>query len=103
MKKSVLEAPFNEKSFSMHHLFKSDSEKVFVVSLKPNQTLPSHKHPEHNLYVLGYEGEAEFVINGVTHSCKQGDVFYLEPDDEFGIENNSDGNFRVYCVMSKRS
>lgn len=103
MKKSVQDAPFNEERFSMHHLFKSNSEKVFVISFKPNQSMPGHKHPGHNLYLLGYEGEGNFLINGETHPCKQGDVYYVEPDDELGVENDSDSDFRVYCVLSKRN
>lgn len=101
MKKSIEEIKFNEERFSMEHLFKTESEKVFVLSLKPSQSMPVHKHPGYHLYVLGYEGEGNFLINGEVHTCRKGDVFRVEPDDEFGVENNSNANFRVYCVMSK--
>lgn len=102
MKKSIEEIQFNDERFSMDHLFKTDSEKVFVLSLKPSQSMPVHKHPGHNLYVLGFEGEGEFLINGETHMCQKGDVFSITPDDEFGVDNNSKTDFRVYCILSKQ-
>ncbi len=101
MKKSLEEIQYKDAGFSMDHLFKSKSEKVFVLSLKPNQTMPVHKHPGHNLYLLGYGGEGSFLINGETHTCKQGDVFSVGPDDEFGVNNDSNDNFRVFAIMSK--
>ena len=103
LRKSVEEAPFNEKGFSLHHLFRDENERVFVISFKPNQVMPAHKHPGYHLYLLGYEGEGTFIINGVTHVCQKGDVFKLEPEDEIGIENDRDREFRVYCVMNKIS
>lgn len=101
VKKNIDEAPFNEKRFSKYDLFREKSETVFVLRLKPNQTMPVHKHPRYNLYVLGYEGEALFLINGEQHVCMQGDVFSIQPDDEFGVINESDHDFTAFAIMSK--
>ncbi|WP_165820847.1 cupin domain-containing protein [Pueribacillus theae] len=101
-RKKMNDLPFNEEKFLMHNLFREKNETVFVLNFKPGQEMPVHKHPG-NLYLLGCEGEGVFIINGVHHPCKKGYVFQIEPDEEFGAVNNSEENFSVYAVMSKRS
>lgn len=100
-KKTMEEAPFNEQRFSKYDLFREKSETVFVLRLKPNQTMPVHKHPGQNLYLLGFEGEGIFIINDEKHACKQGDVFSIKQDEEFGVLNESAENFTAFAVMSK--
>lgn len=102
-RKQIQDAPFDDKKFTKYDLFKENDETVFVLNLKPGQELPPHKHPERNLYLLGYEGEGEFVIDGEKHRCKKGDIFAVSPEEEFGVVNHSDGNFTVYAFMSKQT
>lgn len=101
--KRIQDTPFNEDRFTKNDLFKKKSETVFVLNLKPGQELPPHKHPKRNLYIIGFEGEGTFNIDGDDYSCKTGDVFSISPEEDFGVKNESNGDFRAYACMMKQS
>lgn len=102
-KKRIQETAFADERFTKHNLFRQNKETVFVLNLKPDQELPPHKHPNRHLYIMGFEGEGQFMIDGDRYDCAAGDTFSIAADEDFGVKNVSDGNFRAYAVMVKQS
>lgn len=101
--KRIQDTAFDDERFTKHNLFRQHNETVFVLNLKPHQELPAHKHPNRNLYIIGFEGEGQFMIDGDIYDCKAGDAFSISADEDFGVRNESDENFRAYAVMVKQS
>lgn len=103
MKKENLQEfiEYNEARFTKRVIFKEDESTVFVLNFKPGQTLPTHKHPGTNVYLLVLEGEGTLIIDGQNHSIGKHNTVLCTGEEEFAFENNSSSNVSLYVMLNK--
>lgn len=92
---------YSEERFTKRIVFKEGESTVFVLNFTAGQTLPTHKHPGTNVYLLVVEGEGTFTIDGKEVKAKKNDVIVADGDEEFAFANDSDGNTSLYVMLNK--
>ncbi len=92
---------YSEERFTKRIVFKEGDSTVFVLNFTAGQTLPTHKHPGTNVYLLVVEGEGTFTIDGKEVKAKKNDVILADGDEEFAFTNDSNGNTSLYVMLNK--
>ncbi|WP_077211001.1 cupin domain-containing protein [Bacillus dakarensis] len=103
MKKTNLQEyiEYSEERFTKRIVFKEGESTVFVLNFKPQQSLPAHKHPGTNVYLLVVEGAGTFKIDGKEVKASKNDVILADGDEEFAFVNDSNENTSVYVMLNK--
>jgi len=101
-KKLVSEAvKYQEDRFTKKVLFQKGESVVFVLNFMPEQTLPTHKHPGTDVYILGLEGHGTMTIDGENVELNQGEVIHISGEEEFAYKNTSSAPSSLHVVLCK--
>ncbi len=92
---------FNNEKFTKRIIFKEQESTVFVLNFQPGQSLPAHKHPGTNVYLLVLQGEGAFTINGKEVPAQKDDVLVCDGNEEFAFTNNGSSNASIYVMLNK--
>ncbi|MUV38626.1 hypothetical protein JNUCC1_02480 [Lentibacillus sp. JNUCC-1] len=92
---------YNDDRFTKRVIYKENKDTVFVLNFKPGQKLPEHKHPGSNVHLHVIEGEGEFTFDGSITPAVQGDVFFVNGDENLSFSNNSLTNTSIHVILSK--
>lgn len=92
---------YSQERFTKRIVFKEGESTVFVLNFTPNQSLPTHKHPGTNVYLLVVEGAGTFTIDGKEVQAKKNDVILADGDEEFAFVNDSNENTSLYVMLNK--
>ncbi|HET7658218.1 MAG TPA: cupin domain-containing protein [Bacillales bacterium] len=102
MKKNIREAQvFDDNRMKKVSLIRHNGSEAFLINLMPGQTLPSHKHPGHQVFLLVLEGEGECAVGGETQSFEWRDVLHSSGDTELSVSNTGRKMMSVYVVLTK--
>ncbi len=68
--------------------------------LKPGEDFPNHYHNdmEENFFVL--KGTVEFIIDGISHIGKKGDLYSMQPKESHYLKNVGDEEAIVLFCLS---
>jgi len=81
---------------------KDGAENFFmrVFDLEPGGCTPRHSHAwEHEVFVL--EGQGQAFLEGQEMPCTQGEVIFVEPNEEHQFRNTSDKSLKFICLIPK--
>ncbi|WP_138419901.1 cupin domain-containing protein [Aquibacillus sediminis] len=92
---------YSDEKLTKRIIFKDKNSSTFVLNFQPGQTLPAHKHPGANVYLLVLTGEGMFTIDGEEVSVVKGDAITVEGDEELAFTNNGNENVSLYVTLSK--
>lgn len=92
---------FGEEKFTKRILFQKGESVVFVLNFMPGQTLPNHKHPGTNVFILVLEGEGTITVDGVDTVVSTNDAIVCEGDEQFAFANTGGNPARLYVVLNK--
>lgn len=92
---------FTSDKFTKRIIFKEGESTVFVLNFEPGQTLPPHKHPGTNVYLLVLQGEGTLTIDGKEHPVIKDDVILCDGEEEFAFANTSTSNVSLYVMLNK--
>ncbi|WP_102347258.1 cupin domain-containing protein [Bacillus sp. Marseille-P3661] len=92
---------FSSEKFTKRIIFKEEESTVFVLNFEPGQSLPSHKHPGTNVYLLVLLGEGTFIINGENIPAKKDEVIVCNGDEDFAFNNDSSSKVSLYVMLNK--
>jgi quercetin dioxygenase-like cupin family protein len=92
---------YSQEKFTKRIIFNEGGSTVFVLNFESQQSLPAHKHPGSNVYLLVVEGAGTFTINGKEVKASKNDVILAEGDEEFAFVNDSNGNTSLFVMLSK--
>lgn len=92
---------FKESSFTKKVLFKREENVVFILNFMPGQSLPVHKHPGADVYILVTEGSGEMRIDDRTVKTVKGDVVCVGGEESFSFANTGEGNTSLYVTLTK--
>lgn len=92
---------FREESFTKKVLFKQEDSVVFTLHFSPGQSLPSHKHPGTDVFILVTEGSGEVTVDGSPITASKGNVLRVEGNESFSFTNTSNEQTSLYVVLTK--
>lgn len=92
---------YSKEKFTKRVMYKEGGSTVFVLNFEPGQTLPAHKHPGTNVYILVLNGAGTFTIDGNQRELKEQDVLLIDGDEELSFENTGDQPVSLYVMLNK--
>ena len=92
---------YNNERFTKRIIFKAGDSTVFVLNFAPGQSLPPHKHPGSNVYLLLIEGTGTFTIDNTDTKVVKNDVLLCTGDEELSFNNDSENNTSIYVMLNK--
>lgn len=92
---------FKESSFTKRVLFKREGNIVFILNFLPGQSLPVHKHPGADVYILVTGGSGEMHIDDSIVEAAEGDVIYVGGEESFSFANTGEGPASLYVTLTK--
>lgn len=91
------------EKMTKHMVFKEDKSQAFVLNFAPGQTLPSHSHPNAQIYLLVLEGDGHCAIDETRYHISEGFAIHCSKDQKLSIENNGDQYLSIYVVLARES
>lgn len=92
---------FNEERFTKTFVFQAEKSSLFVLGFLPGQTLPAHRHPGSDLYLLVLEGKGILSIDDTQTEVAVGDAISVASEELMSFANTGDTPVRLYVAMSK--
>lgn len=92
---------YSPNNFTKRIVFKEGESTVFVLNFTANQSLPKHKHPGTNVYLLVLSGGGTFTIDGKDVKAKANDVIVADGEEEFAFVNDTGENTSLYVMLNK--
>ena len=92
---------FDEDKFTKRVVYQTDESIVFILNFMPGQSLPKHKHPNSQVYILILQGAGTLTTDGVDTAVKTNDVVHCGGDEEFSFINTGDGNVSLFVQLTK--
>ncbi|CRK83119.1 cupin domain-containing protein [Neobacillus massiliamazoniensis] len=94
---------FNEEKFTKRVIFNNGNSTAFVLNFLPGQTLPAHKHPGAEVYLLVVSGNGTIIIDGSESEVTETDLIHTGEDEELSFANTSNDRVSLYVVLNKLS
>lgn len=103
MEKKSLEVvrEFSPERFTKRMLFQKGESAVFVLNFTQGQSLPPHKHPGTDLYLVVLEGSGTITVDGASTEVAKDDCVWCGGDELFSFSNTGTAPARLYVVLSK--
>lgn len=92
---------YSSEKFTKRIMFKEGGSTVFVLNFEPGQTLPAHKHPGTNVYILVLNGSGTFTVDGKQQLLNEQDVLLITGEEELSFENTGDQPVSLYVMLNK--
>lgn len=92
---------FRSESFTKKILFKQGDNVVFMLHFMPGQSLPAHKHPGADVYILVTEGSGEMTIDEAVIGVTKSEVIRVEGGELFAYTNTGSEPSSLYVVLTK--
>lgn len=94
---------FNEEKFTKKVIFNNSNSTAFVLNFLPGQTLPAHKHPGAEVYLLVVLGKGTIIVDGKESEVTETDLINISEDEELSFSNTSSDRVSLYVVLNKFS
>jgi len=103
MEKKSLESvrEFSPERFTKRMLFQKGESAAFVLNFVQGQSLPPHKHPGTDLFLVVLEGSGTVTVDGENTEVATHDTVWCGGDELFSFSNTGTSPARLYVVLSK--
>ncbi|WP_178022929.1 cupin domain-containing protein [uncultured Paenibacillus sp.] len=92
---------YQTEKFTKRIAFKKGESVVFMLNFMPGQELPTHTHPNTDVFILALQGSGSITVDGVTSPLGQGEALHLEGAEAFSYRNDGDEPASLYVVLTK--
>ena len=92
---------YQTEKFTKRIAFKKGESVVFVLNFMPGQELPTHTHPNTDVFILALQGSGAVTVDGATSPLVQGEVLHLEGAEAFSYRNDGTEPSSLYVVLTK--
>lgn len=92
---------FQPDKFTKRIAFKKGESVVFVLNFMPGHELPTHKHPNTDVFLLALQGSGTIIVDGKSAPFDQGEVLHLAGEEEFAYRNSGNEPASLYVVLTK--
>ncbi|KGE20542.1 cupin domain-containing protein [Paenibacillus wynnii] len=100
-KQLVVAVQYQEERFTKKILFQKGESVVFILNFMPGQTLPTHKHPGTDVYILGLEGNGTMTVDGEDTPLMKGETIHIGGEEAFAYSNSGDAPASLHVVLCK--
>jgi quercetin dioxygenase-like cupin family protein len=101
-KKSLQEyMEYSEEKFTKRVIFKEGGSTVFILNFMPGQSLPAHKHPGTEVYLLVLTGSGTFTIDGVDTEVQERDIIHTSAEEDLAFKNTGNEPVSLYVMLNK--
>jgi quercetin dioxygenase-like cupin family protein len=92
---------YSEEKFTKRIVFKKGDSTVFILNFMPGQSLPAHKHPGTEVYLLVLNGKGTFTIDGIDTEVNEQNVIHTSADEELAFKNTGSEPVSLYVMLNK--
>jgi quercetin dioxygenase-like cupin family protein len=92
---------YQPEKFTKRIAFKKGESVVFVLNFMPGQELPTHTHPNTDVFILALQGSGAITVDGETSPLGQGEVLHLEGAEAFSYRNDGTEPASLYVILTK--
>lgn len=92
---------FQAEKFTKRIAYKKGESVVFVLNFMPGQELPTHTHPNTDVFILALQGNGTITVDGATSPLNQGEVLHLEGSEAFSYRNDGTEPASLYVFLTK--
>ncbi|WP_433942852.1 cupin domain-containing protein [Paenibacillus sp. SN-8-1] len=92
---------YRSESFTKKILFKQGENVVFMLHFMPGQSLPAHKHPGADVYILVVEGSGAMTMDDKVVQVAKTDVIRVDGGELFAYSNTGSEPSSLYVVLTK--
>ncbi|MFF2912577.1 cupin domain-containing protein [Paenibacillus sp. NPDC057934] len=92
---------YQEGRFTKRILFQEGESVVFVLNFLPGQQLPTHTHPETDVYILMLDGSGTVTVDGDDKEIIKGEVIHIGGKEAFSFHNSGEIPASLHVVLCK--
>jgi mannose-6-phosphate isomerase-like protein (cupin superfamily) len=89
---------FRDGDHGVKYLFRGPRHEWGIIVVKAGSRMSPHKHEQVEETFYFEQGTPQFVVDGVPHRVKPGDVFKLAPGESHEIINDGDQDTRLIFI-----
>ena len=103
MEKKLLQSAieFKDTQFTKRILFHKGDSATFLLNFQPGQTLPPHRHPGSDIYIIVLKGGGTFTVEGEEMSISAEDALHFDGSEKLSFTNNEHEPTTLYVVLTK--
>jgi mannose-6-phosphate isomerase-like protein (cupin superfamily) len=90
--------PFRNGNYGAKYLFRGPLHEWGVIVLEAGTSMSPHKHEKVEETFYFEQGTPQFVVDGVSHRVKPGDVFKLDAGEGHEIINDGEQDARLIFI-----
>lgn len=92
---------YSDERFTKRVVYQKGDSVAFVLNFMPGQTLPPHKHPGTEVYLLVLTGHGTMTADGEQKAVNEGDIINVGGEEQFSFENTGNCETSLYVILSK--
>ena len=101
LKKEKIEKFNNGDGYITRYMYSDELVKICKITIKKGSSIGLHQHVSNLEVAYVLSGEATSSVDGVKEKVEKGNVIYCPNKACHFIENNSDKNLVLLCVIAE--
>lgn len=93
---------YDAANFSRAQVFKGERFVTLLLTLVPNQAVPSHRHEGWDVLLAPLRGAAEITLDGETITLRSGEIVFADGANDFAPVNRGRENFAMLITLVRR-
>ena len=101
LKKEKVEKFNNGECYITRYMYSDERTKIMKITIKKGHSIGLHQHVSNLEVAYVLSGVATSIVDGVKEKVEKGNVIYCPNNACHTIENNSDKNLVLFCVVAE--
>ena len=101
LKKEKVEKFNNGEGYITRYMYSDELVKICKITIKKGSSIGLHQHISNLEVAYVLSGVATSIVDGVKEKVEKGNVIYCPNKACHIIENNSDKNLVLFCVIAE--
>ena len=99
LKKEKVERFNNGEGYITRYMYQDERVRIMKITIKKGSSIGLHQHVSNLEVAYVLSGVATSIVDGVKEKVEKGNVIYCPNTAGHTIENNSDKNLVLFCVV----
>jgi len=100
-KKEKIEKFNNGEGYITRYMYQDERVKIMKITIKKGSSIGLHQHVSNLEVAYVLSGIATSIVDGVKEKVEKGSAIYCPNKASHIIENNSDKNLVLFCVVAE--
>lgn len=93
---------YAEDKFFRAQVFAGERARTLLLTLRPGQSVPSHRHEGCEVLLQPLRGAAEIELDGERVTLRAGEIIYADGANDFAPANRGAENFAMLITLVRR-